>query len=103
MITEKTSEFRCSECHKLLAKVLEDGFQAKCPRCGMMNVHKAEINYDADTNVITISGGAASMWDVITYMAGRDVDFAAMKERMDKEALEAHNEVSRHGDNLRRD
>lgn len=31
-------EFRCSKCHKLLAKVGETSeVEAKCPRCGTMN------------------------------------------------------------------
>ena len=96
----KTNEFRCKECNKLLAKVLEDRFQAKCPRCGEINVHKAEISYDAETNKIIVSGGAASMKDVVEFMAETNEDFAALKERMDAEALEALNRVSRHGDNV---
>ena len=96
----KTNEFRCKECLKLLAKVLEDGFQAKCPRCGEINVHKAEISYDAETNKIIVSGGAASIKDVVEFMADEDTNFAAMKQRMDTEALEALNRVSRHGDNV---
>jgi len=96
----KTTEFRCKECNKLLAKVLEDKFQAKCPRCGEINTHKAEISYDDKTDTIIVSGGAASMNDVVEFMADKDTDFAALKQRIDTEALEALNQVSRHGDNL---
>jgi len=97
----KTLEFRCKGCNKLLAKVLENGFQAKCPRCGEVNVHKAEISYDAEKDMVIVSGGgAATMYDVVEYMAEIDENFAALKERMDAEALEALNRVSRHGDNV---
>ncbi len=65
-----------------------------------MNIHKAEIGYDEKTDTVIVSGGYASMTDVIEFLAGQDVDIDAINKQIDIEALEAPNRVSRHGDNV---
>lgn len=41
-----------------------------------------------------------TLWDLIKYRASLDVDIEAINKKIDTEALEAHNRVSRHGDSI---
>lgn len=103
----KTTEFRCEKCDKLLAKFAgewkfgdskEDDrtyivggagqyLEIKCPRCKTVN--KKEMVGDECVFRKEIRAG------VTVHMPKSQVG-----KGIAKEALEAHNRVSRHGDNV---
>ena len=110
----KTAEFRCEKCDRLLAKFTDTWefgdsamndrtylvagcpgghrhyLEIKCPRCKYLN--KKEV-FDNERAI-----GKRVPSDTITNLPTLQIG----EQMTSTEALEAHNRVSRHGDNLRR-